>query len=317
MNPQPFFDFIQERYRIFLKKQAGEPRPWTTDEILDYYKFTNVFREDDRTTVWFRENVRDPIRNDPAHVLLSTVVFRWFNRISTGEAHFLQEDMFSDGQRTAFDQYRFTGSGQALHDACFKYNGPMGPHVTGAYIIKTPNGMTKLSGVCWALEHFHRDKYPLKCFRIGEEKEHTLVVDWRNGAEIMASPYYSVTLEQAWDWLRKFSYLGDFMAYEIVTDLRFTCLLERAPDIMTWANAGPGAMRGLNRLHGRPLNFSQKKEKWNQEMHALLDISESDPKYWPFTHRPLEMREIEHSLCEFDKYQRVDKGEGKPRGVYR
>ena len=31
----------------------------------------------------------------------------------------------------------------------------------------------------------------------------------------------------------------------------------------------------------------------------------------------MEMREIEHSLCEFDKYERVRNGEGKPRGLYR
>ncbi len=30
---------------------------------------------------------------------------------------------------------------------------------------------------------------------------------------------------------------------------------------------------------------------------------------WP----PLELREIEHSLCEFDKYERVRLGEGKPK----
>jgi hypothetical protein len=29
------------------------------------------------------------------------------------------------------------------------------------------------------------------------------------------------------------------------------------------------------------------------------------------------MREVEHTLCEFDKYERVRTGEGKPRGVYR
>ena len=32
---------------------------------------------------------------------------------------------------------------------------------------------------------------------------------------------------------------------------------------------------------------------------------------------PLEMREIEHSLCEFDKYTRVKNGEGRPRSIYR
>jgi len=28
------------------------------------------------------------------------------------------------------------------------------------------------------------------------------------------------------------------------------------------------------------------------------------------------MRDIEHSLCEFDKYERVRNGEGVPRGKY-
>jgi len=126
----------------------------------------------------------------------------------------------------------------------------------------------------------------------------------------------TVTLQDAWDWLRKFSYLGDFMAYEVVTDLRFTRALERAPDIMTWANAGPGAMRGLNRLHGRKLNFTQKKEEWNKEMFDLRVMSRPTEN-WPWPERPLEMREIEHSLCEFDKYQRANNGEGRPRGTYR
>jgi hypothetical protein len=29
------------------------------------------------------------------------------------------------------------------------------------------------------------------------------------------------------------------------------------------------------------------------------------------------MRDIEHSLCEFDKYERVRLGQGKPRSLYK
>lgn len=32
---------------------------------------------------------------------------------------------------------------------------------------------------------------------------------------------------------------------------------------------------------------------------------------------PFELREIEHSLCEFDKYERVRRGEGRPRQLFR
>jgi hypothetical protein len=30
-----------------------------------------------------------------------------------------------------------------------------------------------------------------------------------------------------------------------------------------------------------------------------------------------EMRDVEHTLCEFDKYERIRLGEGRTRGVYR
>lgn len=44
--------FIKERESIRLKKEAGLPPPWTTDEILGRYRFTNVNREDDKVTKW-------------------------------------------------------------------------------------------------------------------------------------------------------------------------------------------------------------------------------------------------------------------------
>ena len=63
MEPiQRFFWRIEERHRIFLSKEAGLPRgEWTDDEILKTYRFTNPFRENDKTTVWFRENMREPL----------------------------------------------------------------------------------------------------------------------------------------------------------------------------------------------------------------------------------------------------------------
>lgn len=42
--------FIAERENIRHRKERGDPRPWTKDDILDTYRFCNVNREDDRTT---------------------------------------------------------------------------------------------------------------------------------------------------------------------------------------------------------------------------------------------------------------------------
>jgi hypothetical protein len=96
MNAKPFFDWMDAREAIYLKRTQGLPPPWSDDPILRHYKFTNVDRELDATTVWFAANVRDPVADEPVDVLRCTVIFRLFNRISTGEL-LLRADLFDDG----------------------------------------------------------------------------------------------------------------------------------------------------------------------------------------------------------------------------
>lgn len=295
----PFFDFAKKRHQITLDRKAGKPWPWTDDPILQRYKFTNVFRELDRTTVWFVDHVRDPYRNSP-EVLLATVVFRWFNRITTGEAIFCQNN--TDG-RTAWETFIESNDCEDLRSAVLSYCGD-GPYVTGAYIIKTPDGFTKLSGVLKSCEWFTRSTPDF-------QGKPTHWLDLAN--QLLQTD--EVTLEAIWKWLKLHPFLGDFMAYEIVSDLRWTGLLDKAPDIMTWANPGPGAMRGLNRIHDRKLTGKVSKNQANEEMQEILKASTElfNEEYpdWPW-----EMREVEHTLCEFDKYQRMLLGEGKMKGTY-
>ena len=118
------------------------------------------------------------------------------------------------------------------------------------------------------------------------------------------------SLEETWKRYLPYPGFSGFMAYEVVTDLRHTKHLENAEDIMTWANPGPGAKRGLNRIHGRPLEKNIPKGQLINEMRELLKLCNMSPL-------PLEMRDIEHCLCEFDKYERVRLGQGKPRAKYK
>jgi hypothetical protein len=54
-----FWWFCEERERVRLLKEAGKPRPWTSDEILDRHKFTNIDRLHDRGTVMLGNLVKD------------------------------------------------------------------------------------------------------------------------------------------------------------------------------------------------------------------------------------------------------------------
>lgn len=45
-----FLWLCRERYAMRLRKEAGQPRPWTTDPLLNKYHFCNVHRKADKTS---------------------------------------------------------------------------------------------------------------------------------------------------------------------------------------------------------------------------------------------------------------------------
>lgn len=274
-----FFAYAVKREKIRIAKDAGQERPWTDDEILQTYRFCNVFREDDVVTKWIRENLRDPMTND-GMVLMVMVVARFFNRVTTLEK--IKDILLTQG----FNAYLFR---ERLKDHA--------PLVTGAYMIKTPKGMNKLEGLLEIFQPVYNDLKHLDNF-----------VSCRG-------PF----LEDLWMELKKYPYIGNFIAYEVVTDMRHTKLMEGVQDANSWACAGPGAARGMSRIcFGEIGNFRYSSDsdqtRLNNGMQQLLMFSRSQ-EYWPFK-RHWEMREVEHTLCEFDKYERVRRHEGTPKQKY-
>tara|TARA_R110001592_G_scaffold16091_1_gene68927 strand:+ start:281 stop:1213 length:933 start_codon:yes stop_codon:yes gene_type:complete len=273
-----------ERESIRVRKEEYKlPAPWTDDPILQEFKFCQVFREDDRTTRWFRNHIREPLVNS-ADVILATIIFRWFNFIPTGRT-LLENDLLVNWDG----------------DKAIELIKAQPQWITGSYIIKTPNGMDKVTGVVDCINNIWEEKtWLIK----------KLEFDKSEGES---------SLEKAWLMLREYPYMGPFMAYEVITDLRHTYILDEADDIMTWANAGPGAMRGLNRLTGRPLDYCRRSHDWNTEMQDLYEIviRKLPPHIAMRNDRLYELRDIEGGLCEFDKYSRILKGEGRTRSIYK
>lgn len=300
-----FFSYARMRHEIYLRRQAGEPRPWTKDPILSSYRITNVFRELDATTVALRQMTNEH-RDDP-RLLPAIALLRWLNRRETWTA-------LMDGEGYGFGDFLedvVDASCLPQMEAALREWRPRGPWVTGAYIIKTPDGMDKLRGVFHIYERFLSRKIVCR-------EMHPEPIGWEDMTGVLLSQTGGITLRTVWEWLRKHDHQGDFTAYEVVSDLRHTAMLDRAPDIMTWANAGPGAMRGLNRISDRPLHQSCR-DVAVAEMCELLRLSQ-DAHYWPIGNLEKwpawELREVEHWLCEFDKIERVRLGEGAPRGRY-
>lgn len=268
---EQFFEFANLREHIRIAKETGAPQwMWSSDPVLQTYRFCNIFREDDRTTRYFRDTVRERYRDDP-RVLLATIAWRWFNRIETCSLLTPREwvELDTDNMRAA------------LRDCS--------PLVTGAYLVKTPNGMSKLEGILWCIEQAKA---------------------WASGFGPWDGRAFADTLEEAHAVLMEIPYMGRFMAYEIVTDLRHTHMLEDAEDIPTWASAGPGACRGVSRVLYGDVDAVAYGSAASQQtaLSVMRDLLSSSRDRWDWPDRPWEMREVEHTLCEYDKYRRAQEG---------
>jgi hypothetical protein len=63
-NYQAFLYWIRERELIREKKERGDPKPWSKDEVFQDTYFCNVKREDDKVTKWIRQHYSPYVDNE-------------------------------------------------------------------------------------------------------------------------------------------------------------------------------------------------------------------------------------------------------------
>ena len=69
-----YWQFASERQKIFFARLNGLEGPWTDDEILQKYKFTNVYRASDRVSQFLIRNV---IYKETYQILLKILLFEF------------------------------------------------------------------------------------------------------------------------------------------------------------------------------------------------------------------------------------------------
>ena len=305
--------FMKARHDIYLDRKAGKPGPWTADPVLRDGRFCNIFRELDTVTIWIDEHIRKPYADHP-HLWFMLAIARYINWPDTLRYLMDEAEPGTWPDEDGFEPAKLT---KALED----YAAAGNKVYTGAYMIRAESDPSKE----WYSWTKHRYIAEIVLGRLWEDRE-----EWARDLEPAKSGMPKVprvpTLESVWTKFQQHRYIGwgPFMAYEVVTDLRHTRYLRNATDIYTWANAGPGAIRGLNRLYGRNLAAKPRPEQTNAEMLQLMEELNvyDEPGFNATFGEPcgvnprFEMRDIEHSLCEFDKIERVRKGEGKMRAKY-
>lgn len=302
--------FMKARHDIYLARKAGKPGPWTADPVLRDGRFCNIFRELDTVTIWIDQNIRQPYADHP-HLWFMLAIARYINWPDTLRYLMDEAEPGTWPSEEGFEPAKLT---KALED----YAAAGNKVYTGAYMIRAESDPSKE----WYSWSKHRYIAEIVLGRLWEDRK-----EWQRMLETTPGVLRAFNrLETVWEKFQQHRYIGwgPFMAYEVVTDLRHTRYLRNAPDIYTWANAGPGAIRGLNRLYGRNLEAKPRPEQTNQEMFELMkELNDLDEPGFNATfgepcdvNPRFEMRDIEHVLCEADKYERVRLGEGKMRSKY-
>jgi hypothetical protein len=247
--------------------------PITDDSIIAEARFCNVRREDDRVTIWIKNNIRQPY-HDHEYLWLMLCIARQINWPNTlAELIRLEwpvDDSFEPRLMAAALNAR-----KARGDKIY----------TGAYMISAPHE-----------KGADKQKY------IAENVIGNL---W----ESRNSFPFNSTLEQTHKWLIQFNGWGQFMAYQAIVDMRFTSLLSNANDVNSWCAAGPGTIRGLNRIHERDIDFNLSQEQALDEIRKTFDILKSYGI-------DLDFSDVPNVYCETDKYMRLWYKEGKTRAKY-
>jgi hypothetical protein len=284
-----FLRMLKTREQIRLAKAAGAPWPWSDDDVLNRHKFTNVKRENDRTTRWLRAHwTAQHATADAATVLFNCGVFRVFGTVAFAEQTGWTADV------SAWNAFLERCNAVACWHA--------GNHAfTSAYNRIRFNAELRKCPV----DVYEKELSTLEGLR--------LAVD-----DIVAAPAGGrLSWRAVCTRLRRVSGFGGsgFMAKEVLLDAMGWASMRRlVRDDGDWTPPGPGARRGLNRLYGRPRDMganatrdSALETSFVCEMRLLLRTLRSlDPEFCKSV--DLNIHDVQFQLCEYDKYCRVRDG---------
>lgn len=278
-----FIKFVKERDTIRVRKERGDPWPWTKDPILKAYRFCNIRREDDKQTRLIHENWLRPHAHgqDLWFAMAVARLVNWWPSLNAVGWPLPWEEKVD----------KFVQELEARSISGVKV-------FTGAYMVRAGPHVSGLKSTYIALE--------------------VLTPMWEDREHIR--PRKGDTLMEFHARLLNYKDMGPFIAGQIVADAKFGAnSLATAKDRDTWATSGPGSLRGLARLEGLSILGLH---NWTRHSNWWASFARFRDAYWmECAKRPspppwLDAQNLQNCLCEWDKYQRVKLGQGRPRAGY-
>lgn len=269
-----YWRFAALRQDIFFNRLEGYPYPWTSDAILSKYKFTNVYRATDRVSQYLIKNViyNDALPNMPQEVFFRIMLFKLFNKIETWEL------LTSKIGPITFEGYSFKRYEKVLATAM-----TAGKRIySAAYIMPSAKSS-------FGYERKHGNHLKLVESMIRQEA-------YKRMADAQ-------TMQQAFEILKAFPSLGDFLAYQFLIDINYSTLTNFSES--EFVVPGPGAKGGISKCFTDTAGLSEVeiiKLMTDRQEIEFERLGLSFKRLWG---RRLQLIDCQNVFCEVDKYARV------------
>lgn len=294
------YNFIKRRYVIHLRKDVlKKDPPWTNDEVLKDFRFTNIRREHDRETKWVIEHITSNPELSYEDKLLNVILFRLYNKHETAEL-ISMPFKFSETPDWNPEWYRSLFEAALVDD-------PKRVFFTAAFhTVGMKNTLRAVTG---------EDYAPMRILKFIKILQQEGMTD-----DIKAC----ANQKEVYETLTNYNGIGRFLAYQFYVDMTYIAEFPFSENEFTVA--GPGCIMGLNYLFEDRDGMSYEECLfWLRDNLDRLFVEQLgkdwDAKkvFWdlPEHDRCFNVMSLENCFCELSKYIRAKDGTGRPRKRYR
>jgi len=267
-----YWRFAAERQNIFSSRVAGSPPPWTHDPILKKHKFTNVYRASDRASQYLIRHVIYDGDKDPKEIFFRILLFKFFNKIETWEL------LLSKLGNISYAEYSFERYDNILTDAINK-----GSRIYSAAYIMPSGGRSS--------KYTRKHRMHLKLL---EQMMHDELYARISDAPIMA---------KAFELLRSYPTIGNFLAYQYVTDINYSTLTNFSE--MEFVVPGPGALDGIRKCFSDLGGLNEVDIIKIMTERQQMEFERLGLEFESLWSRPLQLIDCQNIFCEVAKYARL------------
>lgn len=267
-----YWRFAVKRQEIFFARAVGQPPPWTDDEILAEFKFTNAYRAADRVSQYLIRNViyRSDLPDSIEEVFFRTMLFKFFNKIETWQ---LLESECGPITWSAYDFKRYDAVLRNAMTAARRI-------YSAAYIMPSAGTFghaSKHSNHLVLLEKMMSDALPRKLASV-------------------------VRMQDGFNLLVDYPSIGDFLAYQFITDINYS-------EITTFSEGefvvpGPGALDGIKKCFEDTGGLTPAEVIGFMQQRQDAEFRRLGVTFRSLWGRPLQLIDCQNLFCEVGKYAR-------------